>query len=576
MATRRKILVIALDGATWDLLTPWMEVGKLPCLKRLCDEGATAALQSTIPPITPVAWSTFMTSKNSGHTGIFDFFRPLRSQYTDLVPVVSPPRRNPTLWGILSQRGYRVGVINMPMTYPAEPVNGFLISGVPALAQPDIAYPTEILAELQAHGWDLTRNAAVVESSYKRYLEYLSELVATRLEATKYLLAAKEWDAFFIHFLETDQVQHTYWRFLGDKTADGAPHPLSHAMLQIFQQVDRGIADLVEMCGIDTDLVILSDHGMGPTSGHVYLNNWLLQEGFIKWRSSVATTLRRWGYAIGLNPAALYRLMPSSLLRRFTLGDLRAGLAGISTEHVGRKQSRLRLFANRLLRLPLLSFADVDWSRTIAYATGPTQTGFIYINLKGREPQGIITPGEEYKQIRNAIRRRLSQMKNPITGDLMVDQVYFGEELYSGSYMPEAPDIIVTYRDGKFDSKHGSIFWSTSLVEPVKNANAAHRALGILLMWSPVGSIAHCHISTAHLRDLAPTLLYLMDEAIPGDMEGHVLLDGFTDAYQSDNKPRQQDALAPAPSTPPRDESGLDPEEQEIILGHLRDLGYLD
>ena len=225
--------------------------------------------------------------------------------------------------------------------------------------------------------------------------------------------------------------------------------------------------------------------------------------------------------------------------------------------------------------MPLLSFADIDWNHTVAYASGPTQTGFIYINLKGREPQGIVAPGAEYEEVRTAIQQRLQEMRNPLTGDLMVDRVWLGQTLYPGPYVQVAPDLVVTYCDGQFDSKHGSIFWSTRLVEPIKGANASHRARGILMMWRP-GSIApQRRIVEAHLRDLAPTLLYLMDEAVPRDMEGRVLLEGFTDAYLDIHQPLMEDVSRQASTLHLPDESGLSPEEQEIILEQLRNLGYL-
>jgi len=257
------------------------------------------------------------------------------------------------------------------------------------------------------------------------------------------------------------------------------------------------------------------------------------------------------------------------------MGDLRAGLAGVTTEHVGRHRSSLRSLTNRLLRLPLLSYADIDWSRTDAYASGPTQTGFIYINLQGREPGGVVAPGNHYQEVRSLIQQRLQDMRNPLTGDLMVDRVYQGEELYHGAHSHEAPDLVIVYRDGRFDSKHGSIFWSTNLVEPIKSANASHRAQGILVMWRPGVVEPLARIEKARLLDLAPTLLYLLEEAVPSDMEGRVLLDGFTAEYRDAHQPLVLDASEQEYGQQVSDESGLTPEEQGVILEQLRNLGYL-
>jgi predicted AlkP superfamily phosphohydrolase/phosphomutase len=147
-------LIIALDGATWDLLDGWIAEGRLPNLARLVAGGISAPLESTIPPITPVAWLTFATSRNPACHGIFDFFRPIRQRYTDLIPATTDSNQHSTLWGILSQRKRHVGVVNVPMTFPPEPVNGFLIPGVPTPACADPAYPPGLLDELRQHGWD--------------------------------------------------------------------------------------------------------------------------------------------------------------------------------------------------------------------------------------------------------------------------------------------------------------------------------------------------------------------------------------------------------------------------------------
>ena len=126
-----RVLVIGLDGVTFDLLGPWIEAGELPNLRRLMEQGAWGRLQTTMPPISSSSWSSFLTGVNPGKHGIFDFARRVPGTY-DQELTNAARRHGRSLWRILSDAGRRVGVVNVPMTFPPEPVNGFLISGMDA------------------------------------------------------------------------------------------------------------------------------------------------------------------------------------------------------------------------------------------------------------------------------------------------------------------------------------------------------------------------------------------------------------------------------------------------------------
>ena len=122
-----RFLVIGIDGGTFDLIRPWAEAGDLPNLARLMAEGVHGPLESTLPPVTAPAWSTFATGKNPGKHGVFDFILPMGGRY-DLVNATSI--HAPTLWQIISEAGLKCGVMNVPVTYPPAPINGFVIGGM--------------------------------------------------------------------------------------------------------------------------------------------------------------------------------------------------------------------------------------------------------------------------------------------------------------------------------------------------------------------------------------------------------------------------------------------------------------
>ena len=570
---RKRVLVIALDGATLDLLEPWMDKGALPTLRRLFTEGASGPLTSTIPPITPTAWLSFATAKNPGQHGVFDFFSPVRSDYGELIPSSAHVPVDSTLWGILSRRDRRVILINVPMTYPPAPVNGLLISGIPTpVGSHQLSYPLDLIHDLQSRGWDLTRDAMLVYGSYADYFPYLCDLVDTRVEATRYLMKEYDWDFLMVHFLETDQVQHSYWRFM-EEPGETEQAGLQTAILDVHRRVDSGIEKLLAQCDSRTTVIVMSDHGMGPTYAHVNLNNWLLHEGFMHWRQNWKTTLRRALYAIGLSPMAIYRWLPRRIVRRLTMGQVRLQLAQFDFADRSRTGKWGRWLKHLILRGPFLDYADIDWTRTLAFSTGTIQVGLIYLNVRGREPRGIVEPGEEYERVRTAIRSHLLSFADPLTGEPLVENVYFREEIYRGDLVKDAPDILAMYRCKEYDAKKGSVFFSTRIIEPVTDGNATHRMQGIVAFWSPGQISPGTRLNGAQIIDVMPTVLHLLDEPIPVTLEGRVLEDMWTESWRQAHPIRYTSEEAEERIDPGAE--GLSPDEVRSVVEKLQALGYI-
>ncbi len=125
-----KILVIGLDSATFDVIQPLINQSKLPNLQKLMANGIWGELQSTYPPITPAAWTTFMTGKNPGKHGIFHFVKRKPNSY-DVRFCTAKDIHEQTLLDLFAQHGWKVGSVNMPMTYPPLETNGYVVAGVP-------------------------------------------------------------------------------------------------------------------------------------------------------------------------------------------------------------------------------------------------------------------------------------------------------------------------------------------------------------------------------------------------------------------------------------------------------------
>lgn len=574
---RRRAFIVGLDGATLDILGPWAAQGELPLFREIFSRGAVGELKSTLPPVTPVAWLSFMTGKSPGRHGVFDLLRPLSKDYMEVTPAYGVHCSERTLWEILSDRGRRVGLVNVPMTYPPKRVEGFLISGIPAPADSDpYSYPESLVPELQKMGWDLTRDASAITDSYEDNLAYLAELVDVRTQATLHLMTQYEWDLFMVHFLETDQVQHTYWRFMDgvQRRAPGSTR-YGRAILDLFKKIERSLHQMIELLDEDTILIILSDHGMGPTRYHVDLNNWLLKEGLMVWKRTWSVRFRRLLYSLGLHPTSIYRSLASRWVKKSALGRIRTDLTHVPSSDPEASSGRHRSFSALLRDSLCLSMKDIDWSSTRAYSSGTTQAGLIYLNVKGREPEGIVEQGAEYEEIKRLICEKIVDFVDPVAGDRPFAHAFRREEVYSGPYVAEAPDIIVICDKPERNTPLGRLFLSNRVVERINDATASHRMQGLFAI---VGSDIvgpGSTIADAEITDIAPTILYLLGEAIPSDMDGKVLRDCFTNRFVQANPERYTDPEPKPLSVSEQREEPTSPEDLEALRKKLEGLGYL-
>ena len=556
--------MIALDGATLDLLGPWMEAGELPLLARLWSEGTGGILSSTIPWATPTAFASFATGANPGQHGIFDFGILKEQDYTSFVPTNGSTMHGRTLWQILSDAGQRSLVINMPMTYPAEAINGALIAGIPYPGGSQrLCYPPTLLDELSQYGWDLSRNASDdLSGSYADYYAGLLELVRTRGEATAWLLQQQRPDFTAVHFLETDQVQHRFWQFmLGEPRYDPRGRH-TNAILRLYQTVEQAMAKIIDAAGEDILLCIMSDHGFGPTRHQVWLNNWLIEQGYLVLKQTTGVRFKRSVYRLGLSPAAIRERAPERLklaiLRFFEQQKGRAMAEELERDTAVVRRKGL---ADRLTERLAIDFYDVDWPRTRAFSTGTTAVGYVYLNLEGRDPQGTVPAGREYERLREEIMAALAQWS-------AVGQALPREQLWQGALLDKAPDIVVRWAEPTTDARYFQTRLSSHhLIKPVPNDYAGHRLEGMYLFHGK--DVAAGRRVNADILDLPATFLWLLEQPVPTYMDGNVL----EDVVRIDRPVHYHEA--------PFSEAGpggpaLSAEEQAAIEENLRNLGYLE
>ncbi|NLE76072.1 MAG: hypothetical protein GX605_04890, partial [Chloroflexi bacterium] len=312
-AANRRVLIIGLDGAAPELLVPWAEQGRLPHLARLMRQGCHGEMQSTIPPISGPAWSSIIASRSPGMTGLYDFLRRKEGTY-QFSAINSRMRDGRSFWGTLGDWGRRVGVLNVPVTYPVEQVNGWMVSGwmTPYHAQ-DFTYPQELAAELEQDlgNYRLYPAATYSERRREAFFKEMDAVLEARVQATLHLMRRQPWDFLISVIYETDLMEHQLWHYVDPSHPRHDPvevEQYGNPLLRYFQRVDEGIGKMVQEAGDDVTVIVMSDHGMGPVHDFVFLNTWLLDEGFLRLKSDPITWLKASALRLGLDLVHIHRL----------------------------------------------------------------------------------------------------------------------------------------------------------------------------------------------------------------------------------------------------------------------------
>jgi predicted AlkP superfamily phosphohydrolase/phosphomutase len=541
-----RVLVIGIDGATFDLLKPWAEAGELPNLARMMADGIHGPLESTIPPVTAPAWSTFATGVNLGKHGVFDFIRPMGGRY-DLVNATSI--RAPTLWQILSQAGRQVGVMNVPVTYPPQPVNGFVIGGMLSPMSGAFTYPADLLApyEDQLEPYRIAPHVQYKPGNETEFIDDLLDLAERRGQYALRLMADYPYDFMMFHFQATDVMQHAFWKFV-DPT-----HPLydpqaaarfGPGVKRLYQRVDTYIGQIRDRITDDTTIIVMSDHGFGALHYVVNMNLFLLDQGLLRLKRGVWTRLKAGLFRAGLTPASIWHLVERTGLQNYVW-------------HVS-KSTRNKVVGK------FLSFDDVDWSQTVAYSIG--HVGQVYVNLKGREPEGIVEPGEQHEAVKQQLTEALQQLRHPETGQPLVDRVIPDDQVVHGPYAHQGPDLHLVmdgYRTIAFP------LFATDrhiVTRQIRGDSGCHRLHGVLIAAGAEIQPGKT-LENPHIMDLAPTILHLMGLPVLDDMDGHVL----TEALTSDRPVKRQ----PNGATDEKPYGELSQEEEAEVEDRLRALGYL-
>lgn len=554
-----RVLVIGLDGMTFDVLRPRVVRGNMPYLGKLIEEGVTSPLTSTIPPMTAPAWSTFMTGKNPGRHGVFHFVRSEAGSYQyspqDGHLVSSASIDGKPLWEILSERGRRVGVINVPLTYPIRSVNGFVIAGMmtPPSAT-DTVYPPGLSGVTTDYKIDLDyvedRDEARIEADL-RLVAQAQALLEQRAALTMRLMEEQEWDFLMVVFVTPDRLLHFLWEYMVDipETSQSRDPKIQIAIDKYLKGLDEVVERLVTPVEQDTNVIVMSDHGFGPAPDRIfYVNEWLAAKGYLcperRVKRTNLTNAQYWAMVLGLRKGAL-----GAWLRRLVPRQV--------VQHIRKRRS-----------LP------IDWEHTRAYCVeSMAWVCGVKINLKGREPNGIVEPGAEYKALRDCLLNKLRAVRDPDRDCLLVKAAYRREEVYSGPYTDIAPDLILLLNPDY--AGYAPLGAGTYIGDmPPNPRTGEHRLDGIVILRGPDiqrGGV----IQTPHIADLAPTILYLMGEPVPSDMDGRVWQEVVTASFLEMCPIRRCDIEIASEADFASIDDEMSEADREQVMERLKALGYL-
>jgi predicted AlkP superfamily phosphohydrolase/phosphomutase len=415
-------------------------------------------------------------------------------------------------------------------------------------------YPASLKEELSRKG--LLYRPALREThrsgNVGRFLEEVALSTRERVESVLFLMQEKEWDLFCFVFLSPDLLQHELWHILDSrhpKHRSRDAEVYEGAICDFYTQLGDHISQIVKAAGEDTLVILMSDHGFGPVTHFFHVNNWLTREGFLVRQRNIRSAVKYLLFRLGFTPINTFRALTS-----LRLGWLRQYV------RFGRgfEQARRVYF----------SFNDIDWSKTKAFSVG--NWGQIYFNWRGRRPNGIVEPGRESENLRDTMIDGLLDLRDPDTGERIVQRVMKGEELYSGACQGLGPDLIPLTKGLEYVSFGTSDFGSNQVIEPVHGMSGHHRLNGMLMMRGKDirrGST----LTGAEIVDLAPTILYAMGVPIPIDMDGKVLTEAFAPAFTAANVPTFSDT----PSVKEAFQESYSEQDAERVRERLRGMGYM-
>lgn len=313
-----RVAVIGLDGVGAPLIEALTDRGVMPRMAALRRAGTVARMTSSIPTISSVSWSGFMTGTNPGRHGIYGFTDVKRDSYAVYFPNYRHVQ-GATIWDVLGAAGKRSIVLNIPNTYPAKDINGVLVSGFVAVNIERAVTPASVLPVLKSQGYKIDVDYVNANERPDAFFKDLFDTLAARRRTLAHFLREEDWDCFIGVITETDRLHHYFWNAYADSAS-----PLHQRFLDFYAAVDAAIGELVDALPDRTPLFIVADHGHTLIETEFYPNVWLRQQGLLQFKTATPKSvadLDPSSQAFILDPGRIYL----NLKGRFANGVVEPG-----------------------------------------------------------------------------------------------------------------------------------------------------------------------------------------------------------------------------------------------------------
>jgi predicted AlkP superfamily phosphohydrolase/phosphomutase len=528
-------LLIGVDGATFDVLDTLLHEGVMPHLQRLVQTGARATLRSTVPALTPPAWTSLVTGRSPGAHGVFDFFRKSSPSSLHFGFLTSRDVECPSIWSLATAAGRRSTVLNFPLTFPAPQIAGHVVPGgfMPWRQLRLGCHPAGLFDELQALprfnarelALDMSEEAKAIEGCAEQEYEPWIDMHIRReqqwVDIARHLAQRDPVDFMAVLFDGVDKIQHLCWRFIDPRMtaslASAWEHRVRAKCREYFSELDCRIGELCSLFDDRASIVVASDHGFGPQVRTLFVNAWLRQTGRLAWQPGEAP-VSSGASALGLNQMA---------------------------RHV----------------------YQLDWTRTRAFAPLPSGNGIHIVRADEGHPGGV--GAAEYDKFRDELASELLELRDPLSSEPAVARVWTREELFTGPNIALAPDLTLELQDGGLIS----ILDSPDAVRRRESPTGTHRPEGVLVL-AGAGIRPGVRLDPTSILDVAPLLLHGLDMPIPPTMEGRFVTEAFDPAAMAARPPMYSTDAAPRP--PEITSAELDAEAEAEILRRLSALGYVE
>ncbi len=533
-----KVFVLGLDGGDWKVFDHMIDRGVMPNLKKLREKGAWGPLNSTIPPITCPAWLCYGTGKNPGKIGIYYFTIRETEGYGNIPFYYRRDVKGENFWDILSDNGINVGLVNIPTVWKPYKINGFIIAGFMTNFEETniqgkdvhekhsgLMHPPELHEEIADKvgryyvGFPKAQSTDTSMYSVKELVDDMVMVSKTRVKTILHLVNNADWQMITVDIFSTDRIGHLYYQIT-------APDGLQYGTLEekesrkhierYYKEIDKLIGKVRKAVGEDTYFFIMSDHGMGNQVGTFKINDWLLKHGYLKLKQAPPKKKTFKDKILETKGKAISKAAKTA--REMNLTPV--------IEKVTRKMP-----SNVRKQLPIsvrrLDPKEIDWKKTQVFY----QNLGLYINTKGRDPQGYVSKKDAAK-LAKKVRKELRETVKEF--DPEMDVTYHDpKEEYSGQYKDEAPDIIFSIGDYLYfpDARVGySQYFVTEF-----GTGGFHRQHGVFVASHP--DVKPGKVKDMNLIDLCPTILHVFGVNIPKDVDGKVMHEVFTDSSEFNTRP---------------------------------------